>query len=164
MPSDRQWKCQRQRSQRPLHYLSIEFVLLIQVFIELRSRRKLQRLLVTQTKDSKHTQTVVEQIVNARLQIFVEIDHHVATQDHLKLIERTVGSKVVLGKHDIAFERGTENHAVILRGVIVGKLIRAAGLMIVVGVVSHRGERKDSIARLAQDRLADVGGVDAALS
>ena len=44
------------------------------MLIERRSRRKLQRLFISQTKDPKHAQTVVQQIVNPRLQIFIEID------------------------------------------------------------------------------------------
>src|SRR6185503_17006916 len=71
-----------------LRYLAIKFVLPIQTLIRLRFRSKLQRLFVTQTKHAKHTQTVVQQIVNPRLQLFVEVDHDVAAHDHLKLVER----------------------------------------------------------------------------
>src|SRR5687768_13539587 len=95
MPSIRRWKCRRQLSQMPLHHLSIELVMIIQVLVERGPRRKLQRLLVTQPKHAKHTQTVVKQVMDARLEILVEIDHHVATKDNLKLIEGTVGSKIV---------------------------------------------------------------------
>src|SRR2546423_1797637 len=87
-----------------LHHLSIQLVTIIQRLVKRDPRRKFQRLLVTESKDAKHAQTVVKQIMNARLQILVEIDHHIATEDYLKLVEGTVGSKIVFGKHHVALK------------------------------------------------------------
>src|SRR6266850_6006838 len=117
--SVRRWKCRRPRSQTPtsngysccgsglsmtLHHFSIQLVMIIERLVKIDSRCKLQRLLVAESKDAKHAQTVVKQIMNARLEILVEIDHHVATQDYLKLVEGTVCSKIVFGKHHVAFK------------------------------------------------------------
>src|SRR5688500_17525618 len=136
--------------------------MIVQVLVERGTRSKLQRLLVTDTKDPKHAQTVVKQIVNPRLQILVEIDHHVATADYLKLVEGTVCGKIVFGKHYVALKCRAEDHAIILRRIIVRKLMNAPGLMVVACVFSHSREWKYAISRLPKNRLADIGGVDSA--
>ena len=75
------------------------------MFVKGRSRSKFQRLFVADPKHSKHAQTLVEQVVNTCLEVFIEVNHHVAAQNHLKLIERPVGRQVMLRKDHILFQR-----------------------------------------------------------
>ena len=48
------------------------------------------------------SRTVVEQLVHPVLERLAEVDHHVAADDHVELVERAVGDEVVLGEHDPA--------------------------------------------------------------
>src|SRR5258706_1555668 len=102
-------------------------------------------------------------MVHPRLQLFVEIDHYVAAQDYLKLIERTVSCQVVFREDQVALQARTKDHAVVLRRVVVRKLVYAAGLVVIRRVLSHGGEGKNSIPRAPQNCHANVGGVDATL-
>src|SRR5947207_4419151 len=83
--------------------------------------RELQRLLAAQAEHAKPHEAVIKERVHAVLQILVEIDEHVATEDHVELAERPVRDEVVLRVHDVAHETLVEERAVVLRRVVLGE-------------------------------------------
>ena len=56
---------------------------------------------MTERKDPEALQAVVEQLVHTGLERAVEVDHHVATEDHIERVERAVLDEVVRRPHDV---------------------------------------------------------------
>ena len=58
-------------------------------------------------------QARVEEVEDALLEAAFEVDHHVAADDHVELVERPVGSEVVLREDDVPQQRAVERGAVV---------------------------------------------------
>ena len=69
-----------------------------------------------QGQDPERVEAVVEQLVHAILQRLVEIDHHVAAEDHVELVEGPIGGQVVLREDDVLRERAAEPGAIVGSG------------------------------------------------
>jgi fructose-1,6-bisphosphatase len=110
----------------------------IQSLVKSLARSKLQRLLIAEAQHAEHAQALVDQVVHSLLQSLVEIDHHIAAQDDVKLVEGTVGRQVMLGEDDVGLQRGVKDHVVVMGRVIIRELVLASGPHVVARVFLHR--------------------------
>ena len=124
-------------------------------------RAEADRLLRAEREHPERHEAVVEELVDPLLQRAVEVDHHVAAEDHVELVERAVRDEVVLCEDDVLDERALELRAVVLREVVLREGPRAAGADVVLGVLAHLVERENAGASPVDDRFVDIGGVDA---
>src|SRR5881227_1462383 len=103
-----------------LFHLSIHLLARMQLLVARLVLRESQRLLRPQREDAEHRQALIKQRVHAILQLAIEIDQDISTEDDVELRKRSVGHEVVLRKHDISRERWTEQGAIVLRRVVLG--------------------------------------------
>ncbi len=59
-------------------------------------RRELHRFFATNAEDSQRRQTIVKQRMNPLLQFSREVDHHIAAQNDMELIEGAIHGQIVL--------------------------------------------------------------------
>src|SRR5262249_9791093 len=97
----RQTKCLLQQIERASSNSPVQPGGVIDLFVFVFVRTKLQCLLCTHPKDTEHHQAFVQKMMNVSLQLAVEIDHHVPAKDYLKFIERRIRCEIVLSKHHI---------------------------------------------------------------
>src|SRR5690348_3843738 len=83
--------------------------------------RKPQRFLAAERENAEHHQAVVEERVNAILEVAIEVDENVSTEDDREFGKRSVGHEVVLREHGIARERRAEQRSIVFRRVVLGK-------------------------------------------
>src|SRR6218665_2915107 len=83
--------------------------------------RELDGLLAAEPEKAAMTQRVVEQPERALLQATVEIDHHVAARDEMRLRENTVGGQAVIGIGHVGRERTVEKCVVVSGQVVVSE-------------------------------------------
>src|SRR5438270_7730478 len=102
-----------------LFHLPIHLLASVQLLIARLVLREAQRLLGPKRENAEHRQALVEQRVHVILQLAIEIDQDIPTENDIELRERPVGHEIVLREHDISRKRWTEQRAVILRGVIL---------------------------------------------
>src|SRR5581483_6993815 len=119
------------------------------------------RLPVAEAKGAKAVEAFVEEAVDPVLQRAVEIDQHVAAQDHVKLVEAAVLGEVVLRPDDVLSERGVEERAVVGGDVVLRERARPAGADVVVRVLLHAFQRIHALTGVLEHELVDVGRVDA---
>src|SRR5206468_12972298 len=75
---------------------SVELLAGIELLVPALVRAEADRLLVAESEEAEGRQALVEQSMHAVLQRSVEVDHHVAADDHVELVERSIGDEVVL--------------------------------------------------------------------
>src|SRR6266446_7482226 len=83
------------------------------------------RLLVPEREHPERREALVEQAVHVILERLVEVDHHVATDDHVELVEAAIHREVVLCEDDVLGERTREAHMVV-RGDVVAREVALA--------------------------------------
>src|SRR3989442_11904655 len=111
--------------------LSVELLVRVELLVAGLVRAEADRLLMAEPKDAERDQALEEKLVHAILQRAVEIDHHVAADDHVELVERAVRDEVVLGEDDVLDQRALELCAVVLREVVLREGPCPAGLDVV---------------------------------
>ena len=126
-----------------------------------RDGREAERLLAPEAEEAEAAEAVVEQPGDAVLERRVEVDEHVAAEDHVELVEAAVGGEVVLCEDDVRGEIGVEARRVVSGDVIGGEVARAARADVVLGVRLHPLEREDARPRRLDRILVDVGRIDA---
>ena len=104
-------------------------------------RAEAERLFVAEAQHSPLRQAVVEEVVHPRLERGVEVDHHIAAQDRVELVERRIGDEVVLGEDEVALQRASDDRMIVSRGVVVGKIPFPASLLVVARILRHDRER-----------------------
>src|SRR5215470_3158632 len=92
----------------PIHSLTAS-----QFFVVALTRSQLERFLAPEAKNSEHAEAPIEQLVDPVLQSLVDIDQHVAAQNHIELVERAVADKIMLRKQDVLPERSSQDCAFI---------------------------------------------------
>ena len=115
---------------------------------------------MAEREDAEPREALVEELEHALLQRAVEVDHHVAADDHVELVEAAVGDEVVLREDDVLDEAPVEERAVVAREVVLGERARAARREVVLRVLLHLLERKDAEPRALEHGLVDVRRVD----
>src|SRR5512146_314157 len=95
----------RSRRQPRLPDFAKDFFFRIELFVAILVLREAQRLLAPERQDAEHDEAVVEQRVDAVLQLAVEIDEHVPAEHDMELAERAVGDEVVLREYRVSRER-----------------------------------------------------------
>ena len=85
--------------------LPVEPLARVELLVAVGVAREPERLLAAEREDAEHHEALVEQLVHAVLQRAVEVDQHVAADDHVELVERAVRDEVVLREDDVVDER-----------------------------------------------------------
>src|SRR5437763_14583746 len=67
--------------------------------------REVDRLFVAEGEDPECVETFVEQRMYVILQRLVEVDHHIAADDHVELVEGPVHREVVLREDHVLSQR-----------------------------------------------------------
>src|SRR3954447_8610952 len=134
---------------------------LVERLVLLRERREGDGLLVAENEDPERFEALVEKPVHAILQHLVEVDHHVAAEDHVELVETTVHREVVLREDDVFRQLAHEAHVVVRGEVVLGEVSLAPRTQVVLRVLLHALEREHAFACGRQHVLVDVGCVDA---
>src|SRR4030095_2558772 len=93
------------------------------------------------------------------LQPVIKGAQDVATDDNLKLVERAIGGKIVLGKNDVLFQRGIGKYAPAFFLEVVRECTLAASLPIINGKLVHRGCSEAPSARVLYCIFAHIGGI-----
>src|SRR5256885_8374364 len=91
----------RCRSGRTSRDLPVELLSLVEGFVALLERTEVDRFLVSEREDPEVDEAPVEELVNVILQVLVEVDHHVPTDDHVEVVEGPVRDEVVLSEDDV---------------------------------------------------------------
>src|SRR5262249_36672391 len=137
-------------------HLAIELLRRVELLVAILETGEPNRLLVAESQHTESLEAVVEQLVDARLQRPVEVDHHVAAENDVERGERAVLYEVVRRPHDVVRERAVEQSALVLREVVLGERPLPAGGDVVLGVLLHLLEREDSLARTLENGFVDV--------
>ena len=112
---------------------------------------------MAEPEHAERHEALVEELVHPVLQRAVEVDHHVAADDHVELVEASVRDEVVLGEDDVLDERRSKTRAVVAREVVLGERPLAAGADVVLRVLAHLLEREDAV--LARSSTASLMSV-----
>src|SRR5678816_2624866 len=102
----------------------------IQRLVALGVRRVQERLLAPQAEDAEAPEAREDEAMHAILQLAREIDHHVAAEDEVELVEGAVGDEVVLREQDLLLERLAEDGVVVVGGVVVAERRLPAGAQV----------------------------------
>src|SRR5436190_9047299 len=138
----------------------VELLLSIELVVAGLELGEADRLLVTEAQDPEPCKALVEQAMDVVLEGPVEVDHHVAAEDDVELLERAVLDEVVLGPDDVLRQRPVEERPGVPGEVVLGERAPAAGADVVLRVLAHLVEREDTVAGLVEHDLVDVGRVD----
>src|SRR5439155_24496698 len=84
-------------------------------------RSQFDGLLVAHGEYAEHGETRVKEPMSMVLKRLREVDHHVATGDHVELVERSIADEVMLSENDVLQERSANKRSIPLGDVIFGK-------------------------------------------
>src|SRR5512143_816379 len=96
--------------------LAEQFLLAIDFLVAVLMGGESKRLALPQPEYAEQSQAPVKQAVHYPLQGRVEIDQHVPAENHVELVEGTVGSQVVLRENDAALQGRMEQDLCVRRG------------------------------------------------
>ena len=65
------------------------------------------------------------------LQVFIEIDHHIPTEDQMKRVERKIRYQIMRREDHLFIKRRIEACEMIVGGIIGGEILGSARLLIV---------------------------------
>src|SRR4029079_2177742 len=106
--------------------LPVDALFPVQLLVAVGEAREVDRLLVAERQDAEGVEALEEELVDAILQRLVEVDHHVAAEAHVGLVEPPVRREVVLREDDVLGERAREASAVVRGEVVTGEVGFAA--------------------------------------
>src|SRR6266568_8076021 len=141
--------------------LPVELLVRVELLVTGLVRAEADRLLVAQPEHAERDEALEEEPVDALLQCPVEVDHHIAADDDVELVERVIRDEVVLGEDDILDQRALKLRAVVLGNVVLRERPLPARLDVVLRVLAHLVERKHARTRAFEDGFVDVRRVDA---
>jgi len=80
----------------------------MELFVRVVVRGKTSCLVFAEGEDTEGGEGLMEEVMDAVLEGFVEVDEDVATEDEVELVEWAVCDEVVLSEEDVFFEGGVE--------------------------------------------------------
>src|SRR5947209_20220638 len=103
-------------------HLAVELLLRVELRVAVLLAAEADRLLAAEREDAERLEALVEERLDAVLERLAEIDHHVAADDQVELVEGAVRDEVVLGEHDVVDQRAVEAGGVAVSAVVAREL------------------------------------------
>src|SRR6476659_2490267 len=152
----------RQRRSMPRsHHLPVDLFRSVDLFVAFLIRGKSERFLAAECEDAERGQAVVEKCEHSRLESFVEVNENVAAENDVELAERSIRDEIVLRENDVLRETRRKQRAVVFRYVVIRERALTTGGDVVLRVLLHSIERKDSRFCFLKHDFIDVCRINA---